>query len=145
MSEHQSTEITDVVLAEAERESLAEPVYDTYRLGRYPEYLPMWHELETKPVGTPEVQRLCAAVESIVAARLAAQAGRVAEVVEKVHQECIPSRWRSFTNDNTILRCHGQDFGNATRKANRSDNERAWQEWATHVAERVAAELRGGQ
>lgn len=42
-----------------------------------------------------------------------------------------PRRWRSFTNGNTILRCARcrTDFGNATRKAKRGDEERAWEEW----------------
>jgi hypothetical protein len=45
-----------------------------------------------------------------------------------------PSRWRSFTNDNEILSCCGHDFGNATKRAKRGDNEQAWKDWAEHVA-----------
>lgn len=49
-----------------------------------------------------------------------------------------PSRWRSFTNDNEILRCCGLDFGNATRKCKRGDDELAWAQWAEHAARAAA-------
>lgn len=51
-----------------------------------------------------------------------------------------PSRWRSFSNDNEVLRCCGQDFGNATRKARRGDDEQAWADWAAHVEAAAGAE-----
>ncbi len=51
-----------------EEEFLVEPLYDAYRLGVYQteDYLPMWHELETKPTGTPEAQELLKRVRQIV-------------------------------------------------------------------------------
>lgn len=61
---------------------------------------------------------------------MSALASLLAEVLAR-HQ---PSRWRSFTNDNEILRCCGQDFGNATRKGKRGDDERGWDAWLAHVA-----------
>jgi hypothetical protein len=63
-------------LTDDEREALAEPVYDAYRLGKFgaKEYLPMWHELDRKPMETPEAAAVIAAVERILAAR-AAQPG----------------------------------------------------------------------
>lgn len=56
-------------LTRASRELLAEPVYDAYRLGKYgeSEYLDMWHELDVKPVSTPEMLRVYEVVASIVA------------------------------------------------------------------------------
>ena len=48
-----------------------------------------------------------------------------------------PSRWRSFSNDNTVLRCCGQDFGNATKKAKQGDDEKAYATHAAHVAEEL--------
>lgn len=61
-------------LTTEEREALAEPMYDAWRLARFAahEYLPMWHELDAKPTGTPEHKALYAAVERILAARIAA-------------------------------------------------------------------------
>lgn len=58
-------------LTEQEQKAVVEGVYDAYRLGRYgsEEYLPMWHELETKPLGTPEAQMVLRAVEAIIAGR----------------------------------------------------------------------------
>lgn len=52
-----------------------------------------------------------------------------------------PSRWRSFTNDNEILRCCGQDFGNPTRKAKRGDSDTAWAAYSEHLALIIAAAL----
>lgn len=60
----------------------------------------------------------------------------------KAHQ---PSRWRSFTNENEILRCCGQDFGNATRKAVRGDYSKAVADFAAHQASVVAAIVREAQ
>lgn len=48
-----------------------------------------------------------------------------------------PTRWRSFTNDNVVLRCCGTDFGNATKKPNRGDEERAQVAHAAHVADEL--------
>lgn len=66
-------------LSEADREALAEPVYDAYRLGRYgpAEYLPMWHELAKKPTGTPEHFALFERVETLLAAQREAIAARL--------------------------------------------------------------------
>lgn len=44
-----------------------------------------------------------------------------------------PSVWRSFSNENTVYRCCKRDFGNATRKAKRGDDEAAWRAWANHA------------
>jgi hypothetical protein len=44
---------------------------------------------------------------------------------------------RSFTNDNTVLDCCGQTFGNATRRARRDDEARSWSEWEEHAVEAV--------
>lgn len=59
------------MLTDNERETITEGVYEAYRLGKYgqPDYLPMWHELDVKPTGTPEARQVIAAVEAIVAAR----------------------------------------------------------------------------
>lgn len=72
-----------VTLTDAERGSLAEPVYDAYRLGKYgkQEYLPMWHELDhQQPPNSFELERVIDAVEAIVAAKIA-EALREAAVV----------------------------------------------------------------
>ena len=45
-----------------------------------------------------------------------------------------PTRWRSFSNDNEILRCCGQDFGRLTGKPKRTDPD-PYALWAQHVAE----------
>lgn len=83
-------------LVDAEREKLAEVIYDSYRLGKYGsvEYLPMWHELETKPTRTPEVHRAVGVVESIVAGRVSAlvQRTRDAETrAQSVIRKSVPS------------------------------------------------------
>lgn len=61
----------DTVLTDAEIESVAEHVYEAFRLGKYgeQEYLPIWHDLETKPLDVPEVRATVAAVERILAGR----------------------------------------------------------------------------
>ncbi|MFT3871086.1 MAG: hypothetical protein QM714_02790 [Nocardioides sp.] len=50
--------------------------------------------------------------------------------------------WRSFTNDNTIRRCCGQDFGNATRKGRRGDAEAAAAALNEHLASVALAWMR---
>lgn len=50
-----------------------------------------------------------------------------------------PTLWHSFTNENEILRCCGQDFGNATRKPSRDDADKTWAAWSAHVAEALTA------
>lgn len=64
-----------------------------------------------------------------------------AEAVEAELARHRPSRWRSFTNDVEILRCCGQDFGNATRRATRGEDERTWAAWSAHVTVAVVAAL----
>lgn len=44
-----------------------------------------------------------------------------------------PSRWRSFTTDEAVLRCCGQDFGPVSKRRKR-DTPDARDEWADHVA-----------
>ncbi|MGO4298272.1 hypothetical protein [Glutamicibacter sp. MCAF14] len=55
--------------------------------------------------------------------------------IQEILEAHKPSRWRSFTNENEILRCCGKDFGNATKKAKRGDGHLAWTEFNAHVAE----------
>jgi hypothetical protein len=57
------------VLSEEEWEELAAPIYEAWRLGKYGarEYVPPWHEIQDKPVRTPEVRRAIETVECIVA------------------------------------------------------------------------------
>lgn len=64
---------TAVDLTTTEIETLTEPLYDGYRLGVYQsqDYLPMWHELATKPTGTPEAVSLLERVRAIVVNRTA--------------------------------------------------------------------------
>lgn len=58
----------------------------------------------------------------------------------KRHQ---PSRWRSFTTDEEVLRCCGQDFGPKTARQ-RKDAPSAWDLWADHVAESGGSSTGGG-
>lgn len=44
-----------------------------------------------------------------------------------------PSQWRSFTTEEIVYRCCGQDFGPVSRKRKR-DAPDAYQLWAAHVA-----------
>lgn len=48
-----------------------------------------------------------------------------------------PSRWRSFSNGNIVLRCCGQDFGNATKKPKQGDVEKTYADHAAHVADEL--------
>lgn len=57
--------------------------------------------------------------------------------LETTLAEHTPSRWRSFTNDNWILNCCGTNYGNATRKGKRGDDERAQAAFNTHLAAAV--------
>lgn len=44
-----------------------------------------------------------------------------------------PSRWRSFTTDQEVLRCCGQDFGPVAKRQKKGAPD-AWDQWADHVA-----------
>lgn len=98
-------------LNQAEREALIEPMYDAYRLGKYApsEYLPMWHELTAKPVGTPESVALLAAAEKIIADRTAdllderdrmlATIARVEALAAEWVADEVPATWVGMAKD----------------------------------------------
>jgi hypothetical protein len=90
------------------------------------------HLIQPRQAQEAEAPEFKAAEEPRVSASMAEG---IAEVL-RAHK---PSRWRSFTNENEILRCCGKDFGNATRKPSRDDSEKAWAEFAAHQAEVLAA------
>lgn len=85
-------------LTDDERASLAEPVYDAYRLGKYgkQEYMPMWHELDhSQPPNSMETERVLDVVESIVAARLSALTAHRDElrVAVKANMDDLQKAW----------------------------------------------------
>ncbi|MFV8049916.1 hypothetical protein [Mycobacterium sp. 48b] len=66
------------------------------------------------------------------------------KLINDVHKNHKPSRWRSFSNDNEILRCANckTDFGRLTGKPRRNDPD-PYDLWAEHVAAEIDKALGG--
>lgn len=66
------------------------------------------------------------------------------KLIREVHKDHKPSRWRSFSNDNEILRCAKckTDFGRLTGKNHRNDPD-PYDLWAEHVAAEIDKALGG--
>lgn len=60
------------------------------------------------------------------------------EVLAKLLAEHRPSVWRSFSNDATILRCCGIDFGRLSGKPRKTDRS-ATELWEEHLADALSA------